>query len=141
MESITQVNQLSFHQNLGNDQAFIIKLAGNKLDNAVGSDLFGKVETWIMANSMMSSKEIPTLIVDMENVEFIDSQGLQKLLSTLHLIQSQQSNLLLCSLQASVRLVFEISRMDQVFGIFPSFDNCVNHIDFPHRASNYPLAA
>ena len=141
MEAITQVNQLSFRQDLSNDQAFIIKLAGNKFDNTVGSDLFAKVESWVMANSMMSSKEIPTLIVDMENVEFIDSQGLQKLLSALRLMQSQKSNLLLCSLQPSVRLVFEISRIDQLFGIFSSFDTCVDHFGFQQQSSSYLLAA
>ena len=141
MEAITQINQLSFRQDLSNDQAFIIKLAGNKFDSILGSDLLAKVESWVMANSMMSSKEIPTLIVDMENVGFIDSQGLQKLLSALRLMQSQKSNLLLCSLQPSVQIVFEISRIDQLFAIFPSFDNCADHLGFQQQSSNYLLAA
>ena len=126
MDTITQTNQLSFRRSLSSEQAFTIKLASDKFDNVIGSELLAKVESWIAANLMMSKKEVPALLLDMENVGFIDSQGLQKLLVALRLMQSQKSNLLLCSLQPSVSLVFEISRFDQMFGIFPNFDTYMN---------------
>jgi anti-sigma B factor antagonist len=133
---------LSFHQGLSNDQTCIVKLTNSKFDSIAGSELLAKVESWISANVMMNSKEIPALIVDMENVEFIDSQGLQKLLASLRLMQSQNSNLLLCSQQPSVRIVFEITRADQLFAIFPSFDKFVSQLNnIYEQPSEYLVAA
>jgi len=104
MDTITKVNQLSFSQGLNSEPTFTIKLTNSKFDSLAGSELFSKVESWVSANVMMNNKEVPVLIVDMENVEFIDSLGLQKLLASLRLMQSQNSNLFLCSQQPSVPL-------------------------------------
>jgi anti-anti-sigma factor len=126
MDTITKVNQLSLDQGSNSESAFTIKLTSSKFDSLAGSELFGKVESWVSANVMMNNKEVPVLMVDMEKVEFIDSQGLQKLVAALRLMTSQKSNLLLCSQQPSVRLVFEITRIDQLFAVFPSVSNFVN---------------
>ncbi|WP_201324638.1 STAS domain-containing protein [Pseudanabaena sp. lw0831] len=141
MDTITKVNQLSFHQGLNSESAFTIKLTNSKFDSLAGSELLGKVESWVSANVMMNNKEVPVLIVDMENVEFIDSQGLQKLLACLRLMQSHKSNFLLCSQQPSVRLVFEITRIDQLFAVFPSVSKFVSRFDVQNQDSEYLLAA
>jgi anti-anti-sigma factor len=141
MDTITKVNQLSFHQGLNSEPAFTIKLTDSQFDSIAGAELLGKVESWVSSNVMMNDKEVPVLIVDMENVEFIDSQGLQKLLAALRLMQSQKSNLLLCSQQPSVRLVFEITRVDQLFAVFSSFSNFVSLFDSQAQASEYLVAA
>ncbi len=141
MDTITKVNQPSFDQGLNSESAFTIKLTNSKFDSLAGSELFSKVESWVAANVMMNSKEVPVLIVDMENVEFIDSQGLQKLVGALRLMQSQKSNLLLCSQQPSVSLVFEITRIDQLFAMFPSVSKSVNRFDVQNQGSEYLLAA
>ena len=141
MDTITKINQSSFRHGLDSNPAFVIKLTNSKFDSFAGSDLLAKVESWVSANMMMNNKEIPVLIVDMENVEFIDSQGLQKLLATLRLMQAQQSNLLLCSQQSSIQLVFEISRIDQLFAIFPSVDRFMDQFDVQHQVSACLVAA
>jgi anti-anti-sigma factor len=141
MDTITKVNQLSFDQGLNSEPTFIIKLTNSRFDNLAGSELFGKVESWVASNVMMNNKQVPVLIVDMENVEFIDSQGLQKLLASLRLMQSQKSHLLLCSQQPSVRLVFEITRIDQLFAVFPSVDNFENQSEVQTLSSKYLVAA
>jgi len=141
MDTITKVNQLSFRQDSGNESTFIIKLTNSKFDSIAGSELFGKVEAWVSANIMMNNKQVSDLIVDMENVEFIDSQGLQKLLGCLQLMHSQKSNLLLCSQQPSVRLVFEITRIDQMFAVLPSVDTFVSQSDITKQTREYLVAA
>jgi anti-anti-sigma factor len=141
MDTITKVNHLSFGQGLNTESTFIIKLTNSKFDSLAGSDLLGKIQSWISANMMMNNKNVPALIIDMENVEFIDSQGLQKLLACLKVMQSQNSNLLLCSQQPSVRLVFEISRIDQMFAVFPSADTFMNQENLDYQNSNYLVAA
>lgn len=123
MNTITKTNNLSLDQSETSNSTFVIKLTNSKFDNLSGVELFNKVESWVAANMMMNNKEVPTLIVDMENVEFIDSQGLQKLLASLRLMQSKKSNLMLCSLQASVRIVLEITRADQLLAVLQCFDN------------------
>jgi anti-anti-sigma factor len=141
MDTITKVSQLSFSQGLNSESAFTIKLTNSKFDSVAGSELLSKVESWVSANVMMNNKEVPVLMIDMENVEFIDSLGLQKLLASLRLMQSQKSNLLLCSQQPSVRLVFEITRIDQLFAVFPSVDNLENQSEVQTRPSTYLVAA
>jgi anti-anti-sigma factor len=141
MDTITKVNQLSFAQGFGSKSAFIIKLTDSKFDNFAGTKLLAKVESWVAANALLNDNDLPQLIVDMENVEFIDSQGLRKLLAALKLMQSQSSNLILCSQQPSVNLVFEITRFDQVFAIFPCFDSLVASSVLNQEQSQYLLAA
>ena len=141
MDTITKIDQLSFRQGFNISPTFVIKLTNSRFDNVAGSELLGKVESWISANVMMNNKEVPVLIVDMENVDFIDSQGLQKLLGCLKLMQSQNSNLTLTSLQSSVRLVFEITRIDQLFAIFPNVDSCMSQFDITNSDANYLAVA
>jgi len=144
MDTITRVNQLSLHQGLNSNSAFTIRIANSKFDKFAGSELLTKVESWVSANLMMNKQEVPALIVDMADVEFIDSQGLQKLLAALRLMQSKNSNLLLCSQQPSVQIVFEITRFDQLFAIFPSIDTFVSQSEFHHNSyqhSEYLVAA
>jgi anti-anti-sigma factor len=74
---------------------------------------------------MINNKDVPLLIVNMENVDFVDSEGLQKLMASLRLMQAQQSNLLLCSLKPSVRILFEITMIDQLIGIFANFEAAI----------------
>ena len=128
MDTVTKVSQLSFRQGINNSSSFVIKLVDSKFDNLAGSELLSKVEAWVTANMMMNDKAVPTLVIDMENVEFIDSQGLQKLIAALKLMQSKNSNLVICSQQPSVSLVFEITRVDQMFAVFSSFDTLRNWV-------------
>ena len=141
MDTITKIDQLSFRQGLNITPTFVVKLTNSKFDNVAGSELLAKVESWISANMMMNNKEIPVLIVDMGNVDFIDSQGLQKLLGCLKLMQSQKSNLVLTSQQSSVRLVFEITRVDQLFAIFPDVNACLDQFTLTNSEANYLAVA
>ncbi|MEI6427905.1 MAG: STAS domain-containing protein [Pseudanabaena sp. ELA607] len=106
-------------------QLFSLHLNIKALDAITGSDLLAKVEVWVSANRMMNDQQVPSIILNMQHIEFIDSEGLRKLSAALERMQNQGSNLLLCGIQPQVRLVLEITRMDNVFAIFPSFEACV----------------
>jgi anti-anti-sigma factor len=54
-------------------------------------------------------------IVDLNYVDFIDSSGLLALVVSLNFAIENQCRLVLCNLHPSVKLVFEITRLDQVF--------------------------
>jgi anti-sigma B factor antagonist len=56
-------------------------------------------------------------ILDLSQVDFIDSAGVSTLIAGLHLANKRQSRLVLHRLKPAVKLVLEITRLDQVFEI------------------------
>ncbi|MDE5091924.1 MAG: STAS domain-containing protein [Trichodesmium sp. St18_bin3_1_1] len=62
-------------------------------------------------------------IVDMANVEFIDSSGLSVLLTGLDIARKDGYRLVICNLNhPTVKLAFEIAQLDRVFQIFSNLD-------------------
>ena len=61
----------------------------------------------------------PQLVVDLSQVTYIDSSGLAALIQAMQNVERYGGNFALCGLQESVRPIFEIARLDQVFRIFP----------------------
>lgn len=68
-----------------------------------------------------------TWIVDLSNVDFVDSSGLVCLVHGTKRAQQHGCRLVICSLCASVRLLFEITRLDQVFEIFEDHAAAIEH--------------
>jgi len=58
------------------------------------------------------------LLVDMQNVRFIDSSGLGALVSGFKNATSSHGSLRLASLQPQVKSMFELTRLHRVFEIF-----------------------
>ena len=69
------------------------------------------------------------LVIDLAQVDFMDSYGLIVLVKGLKAARQSSCRLVLCNLQASVRLVFELSQMDLVFEIFESYDAFLTTVD------------
>ncbi|AXI52145.1 anti-sigma factor antagonist [Sulfitobacter sp. SK025] len=63
----------------------------------------------------------PVVILDLGQVNFIDSSGLGAVVATLKLLLPDRS-LTLAGLTPSVDRVFRLTRMDSVFPLFPSLD-------------------
>ncbi len=57
------------------------------------------------------------LLIDLEQVESIDSAGLMALVSALKLSQRLGQRFSLCSISPSIRIIFELTQLDQVFEI------------------------
>ena len=62
------------------------------------------------------------VVVDLTNVSYIDSSGLAVLIEGMQNVEAYGGKFLLAGLQDNVRAIFEISRLDQVFMIFPHVD-------------------
>jgi anti-anti-sigma factor len=58
------------------------------------------------------------LLVDMAAVDFMDSAGLMALIKAFRLAQSLGQRLSICSLAPSVRIMFELTQLDNAFEIF-----------------------
>jgi anti-sigma B factor antagonist len=60
----------------------------------------------------------PVVVVDLSGVTYIDSSGLALFIETMQRVQAYGGKFALCGLRPSVKTIFEIARLDQVFRIF-----------------------
>ena len=65
------------------------------------------------------------LVINLKDVTFIDSSGLAVLVQGMKLAKKQDGKLRLCHLQQSVRIIFELTRLDKAFEIFPDESSAV----------------
>jgi anti-sigma B factor antagonist len=76
-------------------------------------------------NAMIVNKP-KRLVVDLSHVTFIDSAGLAAFIEAMQKVEAYGGNFALAGLQETVRSIFEISRLDQVFQIFPDVDTAMS---------------
>jgi anti-sigma B factor antagonist len=65
----------------------------------------------------LAQDDTSILVVDLAEVESLDSAGLMPLVSALKLAGSLGRSLRLSSVSASIRIIFELTQLDQVFEI------------------------
>ena len=65
-------------------------------------------------------------IIHMAAVHFIDSSGICALVGGLNVARHRGCRLVICNLSATVRLIFEITPLDQLLEIFDSFDQTIS---------------
>ena len=63
------------------------------------------------------SDQHSSLLIDMEKVESIDSDGLMALVAALSMAQRLNKRFSLCSVSRSVRIIFELTQLDCAFEI------------------------
>lgn len=61
-------------------------------------------------------------VIDLVQVDFMDSSGLTALVKGLKAAHQSGCHLVLCNVQAPVRIIFELTQLDEVFEIFESYD-------------------
>ncbi|NMG21545.1 STAS domain-containing protein [Brasilonema bromeliae] len=61
-------------------------------------------------------------VIDLAKVDFMDSSGLVSLVKSLKLARQSGCRLVLCNVQAPVRLVLELTQLDSVFEIFDTYE-------------------
>ncbi len=65
------------------------------------------------------ARKLPKIHLDMSRVSYIDSSGLAAFIDAMQRVQSYGGEFALIAMRESVRKIFEISRLDQVFKILP----------------------
>jgi anti-sigma B factor antagonist len=70
--------------------------------------------------SPLIARKLPRIHLDMSQVSYIDSSGLAAFVDVMQRVQAYGGEFALVSLRESVRKIFEISRLDQVFKIYPT---------------------
>jgi len=67
----------------------------------------------------------PNLVIDLQQVKFVDSSGLGAMVSGFKNASSRNGTLKLAGLQLQVKSMFELTRLHRVFEIFPSVEEAL----------------
>ena len=70
----------------------------------------------------MIKKEPRRIVIDLSRVTYIDSAGLASLIVAMQEVEAYGGKFLLAGLQETLRLIFETSRLERTFQIFPNVD-------------------
>ncbi|MEM6254330.1 MAG: STAS domain-containing protein [Cyanobacteria bacterium P01_D01_bin.156] len=71
-------------------------------------------------------KVTPHIIVNLSQVNFIDSSGLTSLVAGMRDADKIQGSFKLCNVHPESKLVFEVTMMDSVFAIYESEEEAIN---------------
>ena len=75
--------------------------------------------------AQMVKKKPKKLVVDLSKVSYIDSSGLAVLIEAMQSMEEYGGKFALAGLQETVRSIFEIARLDQVFRIYPDVNSAL----------------
>ena len=85
----------------------VLRIDSVRLDSAVGTIIRNEVVSRIEADKKF--------VLDITAVKLVDSGGLGSLVALLKSISNNQAKLVLVGMNKSVRMMFELSRMDRQF--------------------------
>ena len=94
------------------------------LDIAGEIDLYNAPEIKDVINKLIEEKRY-NVIINLEKVSYIDSSGIGALISSLSNLKKYQGGLKIINVFASVRKVFELTKLTSFFEIYDSEDNAV----------------
>ena len=94
----------------------IVSITG-RIDAGNVSELKSQFSIWL--------NETNRFVVDMKNVDFIDSTGLGGIVACLKYTSEANGDLKISGLQAKPRMVFEITRAYKIFDIYDDIESAV----------------
>ncbi len=68
-------------------------------------------------------KKPQRIVVDLTKVPYMDSSGVATLVEAMQIARKQNTKLVLSAMQAKVRSIFEIARLDRVFTIVATVED------------------
>lgn len=81
-----------------------------------------EVKVWL--NTAVERGE-PKIVIDLSEVHFLDSAALAALVHGLKICRQHGGDLVLCGMQAPVRIIFELTRLDRAFSCWPEVESAV----------------
>jgi anti-sigma B factor antagonist len=95
----------------------VVKPLEKRIDAFSATAFKGKMIDWITGGSNR-------IVLDLSEVDFIDSSGLGVIVSSLKAV-GKQGGLILCGIRETVLSLFRLTRMDRVFQIVSSPEEAV----------------
>jgi anti-sigma B factor antagonist len=96
----------------------IVKPLEKRIDFKVATDFKDKMAELIESGNMF-------ILLNMSEVEFIDSSGLGAIVSSLKRMKGR-GDLFICGLKETIMMMFNLTRMNRVFRIFESEQEAIN---------------
>ena len=62
------------------------------------------------------------VLIDFQDISFIDSSGLNALVSAIKTVESQGKNIFCCSPNAQIKIVFDVSGLNRIIELFEDRD-------------------
>ena len=103
------------HQEL-DENLSLIRLNG-RLDARSSSDVKETLQ------ELLSEQKQRKIIVDLQDVPFIDSSGLAALVSGLRLARENEGDIVLSGAQSQAQIVFRLTMLDRIFAIHPTVED------------------
>lgn len=98
-------------------EVLIVRPLEKRIDAATATEFKEKMGHWIASGNRW-------IVLDLSEVDFIDSSGLGAIVSGLKKI-GNDGNLVISSVRETVMSLFRLTRMNRVFDIFSSEDEAV----------------
>lgn len=73
----------------------------------------------------MIKKKPKQIVIDLSRVTYIDSAGLAVLIVAMQEVEAYGGKFFLAGVQETLRLIFQTSRLDRTFRIFPDVDSAL----------------
>ena len=99
-------------------------IAIKPLESRLDSALAPKFRAYVAELTEAHQK---TLVLDLGDVEFMDSSGLGAVVGCYKLTQSV-GGLFVCNVRPQVKDIFRLTHMDRIFEVNDSFDDCVEKL-------------
>ena len=75
--------------------------------------------------SAIIKKKPERIVIDLSRATYIDSAGMAALMQAMQEVEAYGGQFFLSGLQETIRSIFEISRLDRTFRIFPDVDTAL----------------
>ena len=79
-------------------------------------------------SKLLSYEMSSHLLFNMKDVEYISSSGLRIIVSTMKRLNEENRNMAICNINNSVKKIFEIVQLTDMFNIFSSEDDAFNFL-------------
>ena len=76
-----------------------------------------------------SIEDAKIVILELSELEFMDSTGLGSIISILKIISKNGGNIFVANLQEKPRILFEITRANRIFDIYNSLEDAINAVE------------
>ena len=115
------------------ERALKVEVSTESKDHAVLVHIKGEVDLYsspeVRKQILKQTKEkTPAILVDLENVSYMDSSGVATLIEGLQQCGKYKGKFALVGLRASVKEVFELTRLDKVFEIHKDLKTALEKI-------------
>lgn len=108
-----------------------MEVQASQKDGVVILDISGEINLSTSPNlkKAFEKEQGKKVVVDLVKVGYIDSSGLATLVEMLKKTKSQGGKLGLAGVSDKVKSLFEITKLDKLFGIFPNRDEALRYVN------------